>query len=50
MRFLLSKLNIASFYNAKISVKHATNSTRSEMCIIACDVTTFAKSLWSAAQ
>ena len=39
-RFLLLKLNIATFYNSKISVKHdkshATNSTRSE--IIACYV------------
>ena len=35
-RLLLLKLNIASFNNSKISVKHdksyATNSTQSEIC------------------
>ena len=36
IRFLLLKLNIAPFYNPKISVKHdksyATNSTQLEIC------------------
>ena len=50
--FLLLKLNIAPFNNSKISVKYdksyATNSMRSEICTVACDVNTFGKSLWSA--
>ena len=52
IKFLLFKLNIAPFYNPKISVEHdksyATNSSRLGMYIIACDVNTFAAFLWSA--
>ena len=52
-RFLLLKRNIGPFNNSKISVKHdksyATNfHAVGNMYIIACDVNTFAKFLWSA--